>query len=63
MIVLFDYPINEYKIKPGEAYFVDDKESLLDIAVEKNLEVMLMDRGRKVKNSKYKIIHSLSDID
>lgn len=61
--VLFDYPINDYKIKPGEAYFVDDKENLLDIAVEKNLEVMLMDRGRKVKNSKYKIIHSLSDID
>lgn len=61
--VLFDYPINEYNIKPGDAYFVDDKECLLDIAVEKGLDVMLMDRGRKVKNSKYKIIHSLSDID
>jgi len=61
--VLFDYPINDYNIKPGEALFVDDKESLLDIAVEKNLDVMQMDRGRKVKNSKYKVIHSLSDID
>lgn len=61
--VLFDYPINDFNIKPGEAMFVDDKEPLLDIAVEKNLDVMLMDRGRKVKNSKYKIIHNLSDID
>ncbi|MBR2745048.1 MAG: HAD hydrolase-like protein [Clostridia bacterium] len=61
--VLFDYPIDDYNIKPGEALFVDDKESLLDIAVEKNLDVMQMDRGRKVKNSKYKVIHSLSDID
>ena len=61
--VLFDYPINDYNIKPGEALFIDDKETLLDIAVEKNLNVMQMDRGRKVKNSKYKVIHSLSEIE
>ena len=48
--VLFDYPINDYNIKPGEALFIDDKEPLLDIAVEKNLDVMLMDRGHKVHN-------------
>lgn len=61
--VLFDYPIKEYDIKPGEAYFVDDKEKLLDIAVDKSLDVMLMDRSNSVKFSKYKVINSLSDID
>ena len=61
--VLFDHPINDYNIKPEEAVFVDDKEPLLDIAVEKGLDVMLMDRGHKVYNSKYKTIHCLGDID
>lgn len=61
--VFFDYPINEYDIKPGEALFIDDNEGLLDIGVQKGLEVCLMDRLGKVNESKYKIIHSLSDID
>ena len=61
--VLFDHPINDYNIKPEEAVFVDDKEPLLDIAVEKGLDVMLMDRGHKVHNSKHKTIHCLGDID
>ncbi|MBQ3407591.1 MAG: HAD hydrolase-like protein [Clostridia bacterium] len=61
--VLFNHPINDYNIKAGEACFVDDKETLLDIAVEKNLEVMLMDRGNKIHNSKYKTIKCLGDID
>ena len=61
--VLFDHPINDYNIKPEEAVFVDDKEPLLDIAVEKGLDVMLMDRGHKVHNLKHKTIHCLGDID
>ena len=59
---MFDYPINEFNIKKGEAIFVDDNEKLLDIAVEKGLSVLLMDRAEEVKISKYKIIHNLSEI-
>lgn len=61
--IFFDRPINDYNIKPGEALFVDDNEALLDIASEKNLNVLLMDRKKKVEKSKYKIINSLSEID
>lgn len=60
--VFFDYPINDFNIKKGEALFIDDKEELLDIAVEKGLEVMLMDRLGNVENSKYKIIHTLEEL-
>ena len=60
--VFFDYPINELKIKPGEALFIDDNESNLDIAREKGFEVLLMDRENNVKESKYKIINNLSNI-
>ena len=55
----FDILINEYNIKPGEAYFVDDNESLLDIAKEKNLDVRQMDREGVVVSSKHEIIHDL----
>ena len=55
----FDIMIDEYNIKDGEAYFVDDNESLLDIAKEKGLDVRQMDREREVKSSKYEIIHDL----
>lgn len=58
----FDYPINEFKIKKGEALFIDDKEDLLDIAVEKGIDVMLMDRLNTAEKSKYKIIHSLEEL-
>lgn len=57
--VFFDYPINEFKIKVGEALFVDDNEANLDIAKEKGFDVMLMDRQKIIKNSKYKIINDL----
>lgn len=59
----FDFPIKEFDIKEGEAIFIDDNESLLDVAAQKKLEVMLMDRAKEVKQSKYKIINNLSDID
>lgn len=59
---LFDYPIDELNIKHGEALFIDDNESNLDIAKEKGFDVMLMDRENNIKNSKYKIINNLSNI-
>ena len=59
---LFDFPIKDFNIKPGEALFIDDNELNLDIGKEKGLDVMLMDREKKVKISKYKIINELTDV-
>jgi len=59
--IFFDYPINEYNIKPGEALFIDDNETLLDIAVNKGLDVKLMVR-EGTKKSKYEIINKLLKI-
>ena len=56
--VFFDYPISDFNIKPGDALFIDDKESNLDIAREKGLDVLLMDRDNSA-SSKYPIIHNL----
>ena len=58
----FDNPINDYNIAKGEAVFVDDSEKLLEIAQNKGFEVRLMDREKKVKNSRFKIINDLKDI-
>lgn len=60
--MLFDYPIREFDIKENEAIFIDDNEELLDIAVEKGLLVLHMDRDRKLKTSKYKIIHDFFEL-
>lgn len=60
--VLFDYPIKEFNIKENEALFIDDNEELLDIAIEKGLLVLHMDRNNVLKTSKYKIIHDFSDL-
>ena len=60
--VFFDYPMQDFNIKNKEAIFVDDNESLLDIAKEKGLIVKLMDRENKVLNSKHKIINNLTKI-
>lgn len=59
--IFFDYPIKDFNIKEGEAVFVDDNESLLDVAVTKGLDVRLMDRDNKVQ-SKYTKINSLFEI-
>lgn len=56
----FDILINEFNVKPGEAYFVDDNEKLLDIALTKGLETRQMDREREVLSSKHQIIHDLT---
>ena len=60
--VLFNYPIKELNIRPNEALFIDDNEFNLDISLEKGLDVMLMDREKKVKDSKYQIINNLCNI-
>lgn len=60
--VFFDFPINEFNIKIGEAVFIDDKEELLDIAKEKGLETMLMDRTGLIQKSNHRIIHNLNEL-
>jgi len=60
--VFFDHPISDFNIKPGEALFIDDTESLLDVAKNKGLDCMLMDRYKKTKKSKYKIINDLNNL-
>lgn len=60
--IFFDYPIKEFNIKNGEALFVDDNESLLDVAVEKGLDVRLMDRLNINPKSNYEVIHSLQEL-
>lgn len=60
--VFFDYPINDFNIKEGEALFIDDNEDLLDIAVEKGLQVLHMDRNRTLTKSKYKIIYDFGEL-
>ena len=59
----FNHPIKDFNIKPHEAIFIDDNEILLDIAKEKGLDVLLMDRDNKVNKSKYTIINSLEQLD
>ena len=58
----FDFPINDYNIQKGEAIFVDDNESLLDVAKEKGLEVKLMDRDKTNVYSKYEVINDLTNL-
>lgn len=58
----FDYPIKDFNIKENEALFIDDNEDLLDIAVEKGLSVLHMDRNKVVTSSKYHIIHDFSEL-
>ena len=60
--VLFDYPIKEFNIKENEALFIDDNEELLDIAVEKGMQVLHMDRNKMLTTSKYEIIHDFSKL-
>lgn len=60
--VFFDYLINDYNIKKGEAIYVDDREELLDIGVQKGLDVRLMDRERQISGSKYLVINGLDEL-
>ena len=60
--VFFDYPIKDYNIKEGEAIFIDDNESLLDIAKEKGLDTRLMVRSKEIKKSNHNIIYDLNNL-
>ena len=48
--------------KVWEAIFIDDNESLLDVAKEKGLNVKLMDRDKTNVNSKYEVINDLMNL-
>ncbi|HPF83537.1 MAG TPA: hypothetical protein PLV83_05190 [Bacilli bacterium] len=56
----FDFPINEYDLKGN--IFVDDNINNLEIAREKGLEPVLMDRTERNKDAKVKRITSLFDL-
>lgn len=60
--LFFDNPIRDFNIKKFEAIFIDDNENLLNIAVEKGMKVKLMDREKKIINSKYDIIYGLDEL-
>ena len=55
----FDFPIKDYNIKPNEALFIDDNEKILDVAVQKGLDVLQMDRYKANIGSKYQVINDL----
>lgn len=61
--LLFDYAMNEFKIKKDEVIFVDDNPELLEVADKKKLIPVLMDRTNLHKDySKYKRIQNLEEI-
>ena len=60
--IFFDYLINDYNIKKGDALFIDDSIINLDVAVEKGFDVLLMDRENNIESDKYKKISDLTNI-
>lgn len=54
--------INDYNIRKGEALFIDDFEDNLDLGFIKNLNVIMLD-GENKKNSKYKRISNLGELE
>ena len=60
--IFFDHPIEDFKIKKDEAIFVDDSIELMDIAKEKGLIPVLMDRENSIKTCAYKKVSLLKDI-
>ena len=54
--------INDYNIRKGEALFIDDFEDNLDLVFRKNLNVIMLD-GENKKNSKYKRISNLGELE
>ncbi len=59
----FDYPIEEYNLSSEKVLFIDDNESNLDIASSKGIDVLHMDRERKLVRSKYRIINDLYSLE
>ena len=60
--ILFDYPIKEFNIKDNEAIFVDDHENLVDVAFNKGMIPVVMDRFEEYDRCKYKKIESLNEL-
>lgn len=60
--LFFDYPLSDFNIAKGEALFIDDNEKLLDVAANKGLDVLLMDREDIIEKAKYPIIHNLMNL-
>lgn len=60
--IFFDYLLNDYNIKKGDALFIDDSIENLDVGVEKGLDVLLMDRDNNIECDKYKKISDLKNI-
>ena len=60
--IFFDYLINDYDIKKGDALFIDDSIENLDVGIEKGLDVLRMDREDNIKCDKYKKIIDLNSI-
>ena len=58
----FDIMINDYNIKEGEALFIDDGISNLELGSKKGLDVVLLDRKNN-KESNYKKITSLDELE
>ena len=54
--------INDYNIRKGEALFIDDFEDNLDLGFRKNPNVIMLD-GENKKNSKYKRISNLGELE
>ena len=62
--LLFDYAINEFRIKKNEAIFIDDNPELLEIADKKKLIPVLMDRNNLHNDySTYKRINDLQNME
>lgn len=60
--IFFDYLLNDYNIKKGDALFIDDSIENLEVGIEKGLDVLLMDRDENIECDKYKKISNLSNI-
>ena len=60
--IFFDYLLDDYNIQKGDALFIDDSIINLDVAVEKGLDVLLMDRENEIECDKYKKISDLNNI-
>ena len=62
--LLFDYAMNEFKIKKDEAIFIDDNPELLEVADKKKLIPVLMDRNNLHNDySTYKKINDLQNME
>lgn len=60
---LFDIFLEQYKVKPEESTYIDDRNYILDKAEEYGFNLLLMDRKNENKSSIFKTVHGLEEID